>query len=55
MRVHEKRHGPNFVPRRARWSTVAHKIRRHENITRRGTYLGEGTESYNEKGKTTDN
>ena len=42
MRVHQKRHGPNFVSRRARWLTVAHKIRRHESITRRGTYLSGG-------------
>lgn len=54
-RVHEKRHGPNFVPHRAGRSTIAHKIRRHENITRCGTYLDEDSESCDEKGKTTDN
>lgn len=37
-RVHEKRHGSNFVPRRTRRPTIAHKIRRHENITRYSTY-----------------
>lgn len=54
-RVHEKRHGPNFVPRRVRRSTIAHKIHRNENITWRSTYLGEASESYDKTGKTTDN
>lgn len=54
-RVHEKRHGPNFVPRRARRSTITHKIHRNENIIWRSTYLGEASESCDETGKTTDN